>query len=160
MQGVLLDTSFLISLTDSSRPSHETSKSYYRVFIDKKVTMYLSSIVASEFQVKQELKDLPLGNFLILPFNIDHAKPCAELTATHLKRRPDGYDRNAVKDDFKLLSQCQMEGISHFASDDSKCADFIRSIRSAGQWATLPVPIYVGDEFDPAHFNPSGQVTI
>lgn len=90
MQGVLLDTSFLITLTDPSRNHHEIAKDYYRVFIDRNVTMFLSTIVASEFQVKQDLKDLPLANFLILPFNIDHTKACANLTAANFGKRPDG----------------------------------------------------------------------
>ena len=38
--------------------------------------MYLSTIVISEFQVKQAINDLPLRNFVVLPFNVDHAMPC------------------------------------------------------------------------------------
>jgi len=157
MQGVLLDTSYLISLSDSSRNHHDTAKDYYRVFIERTVIMYLSTVVASEFQVRQDLKDLPLQNFLTLPFNIDHSGPTAILTAANLARRPDAYDRCAIKDDFKLLAQCQIEGITHFITDDAKCAKTIKRIRSDGGWATLPVPIYVGDPFDPAFFNPSNQ---
>ena len=37
------------------------------------VPLYLSVIAASEFQVKQDITDLPLRNFEVLPFNIDHA---------------------------------------------------------------------------------------
>lgn len=157
MQGVLLDTAYLITLSDPSRPNHNTAKDYYRIFIQKTVVMYLSTIVASEFQVRQELSDLQLQNFLTLPFNIDHTAPTALLTAANLAKRPDDYDRCGVKDDFKLLAQCQIEGITHFITDDAKCVKIIKRIRSEGGWATLPIPIYVGDPFDPAFFNPSNQ---
>lgn len=157
MQSVLLDTSFLITLTDSSRDHHEDAKKYYRMFIDRRVTMYLSAIVASEFQVRQEITDLPLENFLVLPFNINHATPCAALCANGLANRPEEYPRVSAKDDFKLLGQCQIEGITHFITDDKKCAALVSSLRSAGSWATLPMPIYVGNPFDSTFFNPSNQ---
>lgn len=159
MQGVLLDTSYLITLTDRKRPHHEVSVDYYRIFIDKSVAMYLSTIVASEFQVRQKITDLPLSNFLTLPFNIDHAVPAALLTAENLSKRPDDYERSAIKDDYKLLAQCQIEGITHFITDDEKCVKLIRRLRSEGCWATLPIPIYVGNPFDEAFFNPSNQST-
>lgn len=157
MQSVLLDTSFLITLTDPTRDHHEDTKKYYRMFIDRRVTMYLSAIVASEFQVKQEINDLPLGNFLVLPFNINHAIPCAALCANSLSDRPDSYPRVSAKDDFKLLGQCQIEGITHFITDDEKCSSFVCNLRSSGSWATLPMPIYVGNPFDSTFFSPANQ---
>ena len=157
MQGVLLDTSFLITLTDYTRANHQNAKEYYRVFIEQKVEMFLSTIVISEFQIRQKIQDLPLGNFLILPFNVDHAIACAAVAETSLARRPTGYDRATAKDDFKLLGQCQAAGISHFITDDGNCRTWINQTRSTGTWATLPVPIYVGDPFDSSFFNVSNQ---
>ena len=119
--------------------------------------MYLSTIVASEFQVKQDIVDLPLENFIVLPFNINHAIPCAALCANGLESRPDEYSRVSAKDDFKLLGQCQIEGITHFITDDKKCANLVSNLRSTGSWATLPMPIYVGNLFDSTFFNPANQ---
>ena len=43
IDSVLLDTSFLISLSDPNRVNHETAKSYYREFIQRGVPMFLST---------------------------------------------------------------------------------------------------------------------
>ena len=46
--------------------------------MQRQVPMYLSTIVILEFQVKQAINDLPLRNFVVLPFNVDYATPrCA-----------------------------------------------------------------------------------
>jgi predicted nucleic acid-binding protein len=86
LSAFLVDTSFLISLADPGRPNHDTAKSYLREALRRGVPLYLSAIVASEFQVGQPVTDLPLRNFVILPFNIDHA-----MTAGLLMR---GFDRD------------------------------------------------------------------
>ena len=52
MNSVLLDTSFLISLSDPARPHHADAGQYYRECVLRQVPMYLSTIVISEFQVK------------------------------------------------------------------------------------------------------------
>ena len=99
MNSVLLDTSFLISLSDPTRPHHTAAVGYYRECARRLVPMYLSTIVISEFQVKQAINDLPLRNFVVLPFNVDHAMRCG-LILRQMSRDP-GDDRVKVKDDFK-----------------------------------------------------------
>lgn len=79
MNSALIDTSFLITLSDPKRAQHDTAKRYFRECIDRRVPLYLSSIVISEFQVKQAVTDLPLRNFIVLPFNIDQAMACGML---------------------------------------------------------------------------------
>ena len=51
MSAFLVDTSFLISLADPGRPNHQVAKSYLREALLRGVPLYLSAIVASEFQV-------------------------------------------------------------------------------------------------------------
>lgn len=53
--GVLLDTSYLITLTGASRAHHETARRYWRHFTENQIPMFLSTIVVSEFCVKQEI---------------------------------------------------------------------------------------------------------
>ena len=101
MNSVLLDTSFLISLSDPARAHHAQAVQYYRECVHRQVPMYLSTIVISEFQVRQSINDLPLRNFVVLPFNVDHAMRCG-LLIRGLGRDPAD-DRVRVKDDFKLV---------------------------------------------------------
>lgn len=79
--------------------------------------MFVSTVVVSEFSVRQTINDLPMRNFIALPFNIDHAMACGLLVRG--SPRDDGHDRVRIKDDFKLIAQCQCEGIK-------PCADWRR----------------------------------
>ncbi|MFZ3118082.1 MAG: hypothetical protein WA159_07160 [Variovorax sp.] len=160
MNGVLLDTSYLITLSDPTRANHATAKRYFFELIHRGVMMYLSTIVVSEFEVKQQVDDLGLHNFIVLPFNIDDAKAAASLTLAAVAARPDGYPRNTVKDDVKLLAQCEISGICHFLTDDEKCATHIETLRKAYGTRALPFGIFCGDVFSEAWFNPGNQKTL
>ena len=160
MNGVLLDTSFLITLSDPARPSHSVAKQYFFELIQRGVVMYLSAIVVSEYEVKQKVDDLGLHNFIVLPFNIDHAKAAASLTLAALEARPEGYPRTTVKDDVKLLAQCEISGISHFLTDDDKCVSNIDTLRKIYATRTLPFGIFCGNGYDESWFNPGNQATL
>lgn len=116
IDSVLLDTSFLISLSDPNRRHHEAAKAYYREFIQRGTVMFLSTIVVSEFHVKQPVTDLELRNFMVLPFNIEHGMACGVMMQGF--ERDSGDDRVRVKDDIKLIAQCVCEGITHLITED------------------------------------------
>ncbi len=156
MNSVLLDTSFLISLSDPTRAHHGIALAYYREWVRRQVPMYLSTIVISEFQVKQAINDLPLRNFVVLPFNVDHAMRCG-LIVRQMARDPED-DRVRVKDDFKLLAQCDCETISHLISEDaSTLGKYLDRARDSGL-ATAEV-VLLKDGFDAAWFE-NGQTRL
>ena len=153
MNSVLLDTSFLITWSDPTRANHAAAMAYYRECVRRQVPMYLSAIVISEFQVKQAINDLPLRNFVVLPFNVDHAMRCG-LIIRSMTRDPED-DRVRVKDDFKLVAQCDCESISHlFTEDASTLAKYLNRARDTGLAATKVV--LLKDGFDAACFE-NGQ---
>lgn len=156
MSSILVDTSFLITLADPTRRHHETAKTYLRESLKANVPLYLSAIVASEFQVKQAVNDLPLRNFIILPFNIDHA-----MTAGLLMRsvsRDVGDERNSVKDDVKLIAQAVCESITHVLTEDERTlAKYIKRLADAGECTLRAILLVNG--FDSAWFN-GGQAPI
>ena len=119
MNSVLLDTSFLITLASASRPHHGAALQYYRECVARHIPMYISTIVMAEFQVNQPVTDLPLRNLVALPFNADHAMRCGQLIDQAGRERDAGDDRVRVKDDFKLIAQCHLEGITHVFSEDA-----------------------------------------
>lgn len=156
MNSVLLDTSFLISLSDPTRAHHVAAVQYYKECVHRQVPMYLSTIVISEFQVKQAINDLPLRNFVVLPFNVDHAMRCG-LIIRKMTRDPED-DRVRVKDDFKILAQCDCESISHLISEDaSTLAKYLERARDASL-ATTKV-VLLRDGFDAAWFE-NGQTRL
>ena len=156
MNGVLLDTSFLISFTDSNRQHHAVAQAYFRECVRRQVPMYLSTIVISEFQVKQAINDLPMRNFVVLPFNIDHAMSCGLIIRKMARDSED--DRVRVKDDFKLVAQCDCESISHLISEDaSTLAKYLNRARETGLAVTKVV--LLRDGFDAAWFE-NGQTRL
>ncbi|WP_438397353.1 type II toxin-antitoxin system VapC family toxin [Caballeronia sp. DA-9] len=157
MNSVLVDTSFLICLSSTSRPHHELAKEYFQRFIGAGVMMHLSTIVISEFEVRQRISDLGLNNFMTLPFNIDHAIVTARIFDAMFAARQEGDARVAIKDDAKLIGQCVAAGISHFITDDASCAGRLNSLRSKGTTAGLPHPINLYDGFWEGWFNEDNQ---
>ena len=156
MNSVLLDTSFLISLSDLSRPHHTAAMAYYRECVRRQVAMYLSTVVVSEFQVRQAIHDLPLRNFVMLPFNVDHAMRCGLMIRQ--MPRDAGDDRVRVKDDFKLLAQCDCESITHLISEDAgTLAKYLERARETSL-ATTQV-VLLRDGFDAAWFE-NGQTRL
>ena len=156
MNSVLLDTSFLISLSDPARKHHEAARQYFKACIDRRVPMVLSSIVISEYQVKQAINDLPLRNFIVLPFNVDHAMACGLLVRA--SPRDAGDDRARVKDDFKLIAQCQCDGVSHVLTEDaSTLTKYIERLNVEGRLDTRCILLKEG--FDASWFE-NGQTRL
>ena len=152
----MVDTSFLITLADPARRHHEAAKTYLRESLKANVPLYLSAIVASEFQVKQAVNDLPLRNFIILPFNIDHAMT-AGLLMRSINRDP-GDERNSVKDDVKLIAQAVCESITHVLTEDEKTlAKYIKRLADAGECTLRAILLVNG--FEAAWLN-GGQSAI
>lgn len=150
MSAFLVDTSGLISLADPARPHHAAAVAYFREALRQGVPLYLSAIAASEFQVKQAVTDLPMRNFVVLPFNIDHAMQ-AGLLMRQIKRDV-GDDRSVVKDDVKLIAQAICESLTHVLTEDARTlVKYLQRLNAAGECAIQP--ILLRDGFDAAWFN-------
>jgi predicted nucleic acid-binding protein len=151
--SALLDTSFFITLADPSRAHHMVARHYFTEALQQGCPLYLSAIVASEFQVKQAVTDLPLRNLNVLPFNIDHAMMAGQLMK--VLKRDRGDDRAVVKDDVKLIAQMVCESITHVLTEDhSTLAKYLLKLNDAGH--TKGRSILLKEGFDPAWFN-NGQ---
>lgn len=156
MSAFLVDTSFLITLADPGRTNHLVAKSYFREALQRGVPLYLSAIAASEFQVRQAVTDLPLRNFEVLPFNIDHAMT-AGLLLREL-RHDAGDDRAAVKDDVKLIAQAVCESLTHVLTEDEQTlTKYVRRLSDAGRCSLRCILLSKG--FDAAWFE-GGQARI
>jgi len=156
--SVLLDTSFLISLVDSKRDNHKTAKQYYTYIIEQKIPIYFSSIVASEFAIKQPITDLPLNNFRVLPFNLPHSIKAAEIWGL-LDGRDSGDSRAVIKDDIKIIAQALKEDIEFVLTDDAKTFyKYCERLRSANNWNIRAIKLV--DGFNSGSLRPDGQSDI
>jgi hypothetical protein len=75
-----------ITLADKNRAHHEAARRYWRHFLDNEIPIFLSTIVASEFSIKQEIPPEILRSCVVLPFNWDDALRAAKLDWKRLVR--------------------------------------------------------------------------
>lgn len=153
--GVLLDTSFLISFVNPKRTHHAVAVQFFKFFANEGVPMFLSTIAASEFHLKQPVTDLPLDAIIVLPFNLDDAMRAAELDFTLFKGTP-GVARDALKDDFKLLGQVKARDIGFVITEDAQSL-YKFSVELRAKRALSVRAIKLEDGFDKSHFDPAGQ---
>jgi hypothetical protein len=152
--GVLLDTSFLITLAGKGRAHHDTARRYWRHFLDNEIPIYLSAIVVSEFCMKQEIPPEILRCCVVLPFNWDDAQRAAKLDWK--RQRAAGIDRDALKDDVKIIAQAIGADAEFVITDDAETFfKYCQGFKESGE--VLFRTIKLEDGFDPAFFDPNGQ---
>ena len=153
--GVLLDTSFLISFADPTRKHHAVAVQFFKYFAAEGIPMFLSTIVASEFHQKQPVTELPLDTVIVLPFNLIDAMHAADLDFTLYKGTP-GVARDALKDDFKLLGQVKAQDIAFVITEDEKSLyRFCRELREKHVLGARAIKLE--DGFDTSYFDSAGQ---
>ena len=119
MLQLSFDTSFLISFADPNRPNHGVAVEYFRYCVAERVPMWISTVAAGEFQVRQSIYDLPLRNFRIQPYNLSHAIRAAALfnqlqntSARTEERRP------IIINDLKIIAQAADDKIPFILTED------------------------------------------
>jgi len=153
--GVLLDTSFLISLVDGNRRNHSIAKQYYILMLEQQVPIYFSAIVAAEIAIGQPITDLPLRNFRTIPFNIPHSIESARLWNA-LGKHDKGDSRAVVRDDIKLMAQATHESIPFILTEDaSTLYKYCERLRSAGVVHVRAIKLV--DGFDSSALREDGQ---
>ena len=152
--GVVLDTSFLITLADPGRAHHETARRYWRHFTEQGLPIFLPTIVVSEFCIRQEIPPEILRSCVVLPFNWDDAIQAAALDFSKVDR--DGESRDALKDDVKIIAQAMVKDAAWIITDDTRSFyKFARELIVAGQATFRAIKLEEG--FDVAFFDPAGQ---
>jgi predicted nucleic acid-binding protein len=120
MLQVSLDTSFLITFADPERANHPVAVDYFRHCLTQHIPLWLSTVAAGEFEVKQPVSDLPLQNFRIQPYNLPHAIRAAALfRAIREDNIPSAEDRRPIIiNDLKILAQAEEESIPVILTED------------------------------------------
>lgn len=120
MVKLCVDTSFLITFSDPSRPHYSVAVEYFRHCVSNGHVLCLSTLVVAEFEVGQPASDLPLGSFQIVPFNFRHAVMSANYHRQIKSGDPvDGANRSVVRNDLKILAQAQIEECSVILTEDA-----------------------------------------
>lgn len=151
---IMLDTSFLIAYADPSRDFHQVAKDYFREAIRLQIPMLVSTLVVAEFERRQELSTLGLGNFRIMPFNFDDGQEAARLAET-IRKPETGDDRTCLAADIKILAQAKRSNASIILTEDFRTmAKYLDKLRELGLVDCYPLLTKEG--FDPSRLtNPA-----
>jgi hypothetical protein len=81
--------------------------------------MWISTVAAGEFEVKQPVSDLPLQNFRVQPYNLPHAIRAAALFRELQSERTAAEDRRPIIiNDLKIIAQATEEKIPLIITED------------------------------------------
>jgi len=122
MISILLDTSFCIRLLKKDDSLHKNTVDYFEYFLENKIEMYLSTIVISEYSVKDDINNLPLRTMKIIAFDFFDGKIAGEFHSILLndKLQLHNTERLVVKDDCKLIAQIFNRKIEAYITKDRK----------------------------------------
>jgi hypothetical protein len=115
-EAVLLDTSFFLRFLNDSDPLFKNADGYFRYFLQKEITMMISTISIAEYCVGGDVHELPLRNLQIVPFNLDHSKRTGEFAKIVFQNRGKLKlkERNIIPNDTKLFAQADCEKAAEF----------------------------------------------
>lgn len=156
MDSILLDTSFCIRLLKSNDDLHQNAKDYFKYFLERKIEIYLSSIVVAEYSVKDDAANLPLDFVKIIPFDFFDGKTAGEFHSILLnhKEQVSNIERNVIKDDCKLMAQLFNRKIQGYVTKDRKSfSQIIAPIQASKSFAIelldleIPLKDYKGELF-------------
>jgi predicted nucleic acid-binding protein len=163
MIQVSLDTSFLISFADPSRAHHAVAVEYFRHCLAQKIPMWISTVAAGEFEVRQPISDLPLQNFRILPYNLPHAIRAAALfrTLNDASATSAGDVRRIIINDLKIIAQAEEEQIGIILTEDANTLSRVAA-RLRERTASAVRALLLADGFTPGKLqNPDqGELNI
>lgn len=133
-KAVLLDTSFFLRFLNDNDPLFKNADGYFRYFIQKEITMMVSTISIAEYCVGGDVHELPLRNLQIVPFNLDHSKRTGEFAKIAFeakkKEKLDVTIRNIIPNDTKLFAQADIEkNIEFYISSDSESFKLYKLIK-------------------------------
>lgn len=133
-KAVLLDTSFFIRFLNESDPLFKNADGYFRYFLQKEITMMISTISIAEYCVGGDVHELPLRNLQIVPFNLDHSKRTGEFAKTAFNAKKNGKidiaNRNIIPNDTKLFAQADCEkSIEFYLSSDNESLKIYNILR-------------------------------
>lgn len=122
-KAVLLDTSFFLRFLNESDPLFKNADGYFRYFLQKEITMMISTISIAEYCVGGDINELPLRNLQIVPFNLDHSKKTGEFAKIVFQKKGklNLKERNIIPNDSKLFAQADCEkAVELYLSSDSE----------------------------------------
>lgn len=120
IESIMLDTSFCIRLMDANDLLHTNALQYFKFFLQEKIIIHLSTIVAAEYAVGDDPQNLPLINLQIETFDFRDAATAGIFHKKLIGNKTNvaGYNRRIVANDVKILAQIKNREIQAIISKD------------------------------------------
>ena len=120
IESIMLDTSFCIRLMDANDSLHTNALEYFKFFLQEKIVIHLSTIVAAEYAVGDDPQHLPLGNLQIETFDFRDAATAGLFHKELMGNETNvaGYNRRIIANDVKILAQIKNRAIQAIISKD------------------------------------------
>ena len=103
---VLLDTSFFIRLLNEEDALHENAFGQFRYFLAHDFVRKISTIAIAEYCVRGEVRELPLKNMLIVPFNFDHAQRAGKMIAEVYSEKKSAVQPLLQEQQYLMIPRC------------------------------------------------------
>lgn len=134
--SVLLDTSFFIRLLNDEDLLHKNALGYYRYFLEKEITLKISTISISEYCVRGKIEELPLRNLQIMPFSLEQAQRTGEFAKVIFIQNNISLEkltpRAIIPNDSKLFAQADVDKtITHFITSDSRSRNTFAALKTS-----------------------------
>lgn len=140
MAKVCVDTSWLIRFSDPDKDDHACAVEYFRHCFANGHDIFLSTLVISEFEVRQDSSTLPLQYFNIIPFNYEHATLSAKFQKFILDQPALEAPRVVVRNDIAILAQAHIEGCNTILTQDGgSLAKWADRLRTSGLSSVYPI---------------------
>lgn len=134
IDGVLLDTSFIIRLLNKKETLHKNACGYFQTFREKEIPLKISTISIAEYCVIGEKSEIPFKYIQVIPFNLDHAEIAgkyAYIIFQNKKVKDELQPRPVILNDAKLFAQAHLDPeISHFVTSDKRSLKILSTIKS------------------------------
>ncbi len=107
---------------DANDNVHTNALEYFRFFLQEKITIHLSAIVAAEYAVGDDPQNLPLNNLQIETFDFRDAATAGEFHRKLMGNKTNikGYNRRIIANDVKILAQIKCRQIAGIISKDAE----------------------------------------
>lgn len=130
---VMLDTAFLINLTNKNAQFHENAVKFFERFSKEQFAIYVSTIALAEYAIRDEIVNLPLQKVRLLSFNHLHAvrAGCFGRVVSSCRKEDAGGSRAIVLNDSKMFAQASVEHIDYVASADKKASKVVTWLKQS-----------------------------
>lgn len=135
-RSALLDTSFFIRLLNDEDLLHKNALGYYRYFLEKEITLKISTISIAEYCVRGKIEELPLRNLQIIPFSFEQAQRTGEFAKIIFIQNNISLDkltpRAIIPNDSKLFAQADVDKtITHFITSDNRSRNTFSALKTS-----------------------------